>query len=231
MANNFKVDASRDLSFVKFEIVATAQDEAAMKSDIASLIGDFSKATDNGVFLSENGSDTGLDNEFQYKNFVNKEIADEIYTGNKNDIIGPYKDKGFFKLSKITEVIEMPDSVKASHILVPFVGAQRVAADITRTEEQAEKLADSILTVVKNSVMELKIAVDAKDIKTIEVGKKANIFVPELNKTYIGKVSEINLSADSQTKKYDVKLPKNYAIPNIIIIDKNYLNRSSNDIC
>jgi peptidylprolyl isomerase/peptidyl-prolyl cis-trans isomerase D len=146
---DFKVDASRDLSFVKFEIVATAQDEAAMKSDIASLIGDFSKATDNGVFLSENGSDTGLDNEFQYKNFVNKEIADEIYTGNKNDIIGPYKDKGFFKLSKITEVIEMPDSVKASHILVPFVGAQRVAADITRTEEQAEKLADSILKVVQ----------------------------------------------------------------------------------
>lgn len=65
---------------------------------------------------------------------------------------------------------------------------------------------ESILTVVKNSVMELKIAVDAKDIKNIEVGKEANVFVPELNKTYIGKVSEINLSADSQTKKYDVKL-------------------------
>ena len=45
----------------------------------------------------------------------------------------------------------MPDSVKASHILIPFVGSQRVAADVTRTEEEAKKLADSILTVVKRS--------------------------------------------------------------------------------
>ena len=45
----------------------------------------------------------------------------------------------------------MPDSVKASHILIPFVGAQRVAPEITRAEDEAKKLADSILKVVKRN--------------------------------------------------------------------------------
>ena len=45
----------------------------------------------------------------------------------------------------------MPDSVKASHILISFVGSQRAAQNVTRTKEQAEKLADSVLSVVKRS--------------------------------------------------------------------------------
>ncbi|MDD7913488.1 SurA N-terminal domain-containing protein [Polaribacter sp. MSW5] len=148
---DFKVEASRDISYVKFNIVATSQDEEAIKKDVASLIADFEKATDNSIFLSENGSDLGLNNEFQYKNFVNQENADRIFAGNKNEIVGPYKDKGYFKLSKITDVVSMPDSVKANHILIPYVGGQRVGSDITRTEEEAKKLADSILKVVKRS--------------------------------------------------------------------------------
>ncbi|MBT7815532.1 MAG: peptidylprolyl isomerase, partial [Polaribacter sp.] len=66
-------------------------------------------------------------------------------------VVGPYKDKEFFKISKITEVSQMPDSVRASHILIPFIGSQRVAADVTRSEEEAKKLADSLLTIVKRS--------------------------------------------------------------------------------
>ena len=45
----------------------------------------------------------------------------------------------------------MPDSARASHILIPFLGAQRVAADVTRTEDEAKNLADSILNVVKRN--------------------------------------------------------------------------------
>ena len=63
--------------------------------------------------------------------------------------LGLIKIKVFIKLSKVLEVTEMPDSVRASHILIPFVGSQRVAPDVTRTEEEAKKLADSIFTVIK----------------------------------------------------------------------------------
>lgn len=147
--DQFKVEASRDISYIEFDIIATPEDEEAIKSEVATLIEDFKTATNDAVFLSENDSDTNLNPNFQFKSSVNQEIANQIFDGNKGDVVGPYKDKTFFKISKITEVVQMPDSVKASHILIPFVGAQRVAPEVTRTEEEAKKLADSLLAVVK----------------------------------------------------------------------------------
>tara|TARA_B110000046_G_scaffold167334_1_gene184911 strand:+ start:5680 stop:7770 length:2091 start_codon:yes stop_codon:yes gene_type:complete len=149
--NNFKVEASRDISYVKFDIVATEADQEVIKNNLGTLIEDFKKSNNEAVFLSENASDTNLNPNIQFKNLLNQEVADLIYAGNKGDVIGPYKDKGFFKISKITEVTQMPDSVKASHILIPFIGSQRVAADIIRTEEEAKKLVDSLFAVVKRS--------------------------------------------------------------------------------
>lgn len=149
--NEFKVDASRDISYVQFNITATPEDEEVIKNNVANVIEDFKTAENNATFLSENDSDTQLNDNIQYKNFLNQEIADDIFSANEGDVVGPYKDRGYYKVSKITEVTQMPDSVKASHILIPFVGAQRVAPDVTRTEEEAKKLADSLLAVVKGN--------------------------------------------------------------------------------
>jgi peptidylprolyl isomerase/peptidyl-prolyl cis-trans isomerase D len=163
--NDFKVEASRDISYVKFDITPTQSDEEAIKNEVAKLIEDKqeysnvtkSEETVKGLknsenltdFFNENGSDINLDETFKFKNNVSKEVADAIFAGNKGDVFGPYKEAGLFKVSKITEVASMPDSVRASHILIPFVGAQRAAADVTRTEEQAKKMADSLLVVLK----------------------------------------------------------------------------------
>ncbi len=149
--DDFKVEASRDLSYVQFDIVATDADEKVIEKNLETLIEDFKKSNNEALFLSENGSDTNLNSNIQFKNLLNQEVADRIYAGNKGDVVGPYKDKEFFKISKITEVTQMPDSVRASHILIPFIGSQRVAADVTRTEDEAKKLADSLLIVVKRS--------------------------------------------------------------------------------
>lgn len=149
---DFKVEASRDITYVAFDITATVDDENALKADVASLIEDFKVATNDNLFLSENQSDSNLDDSFLYKNQLNLGVSESIVAGNKGDVFGPYTDNGFLKISKITDIAKMPDSVKASHILIPFVGAQRVAPEVTRTEEDAKKLADSILAVVKSKV-------------------------------------------------------------------------------
>jgi peptidylprolyl isomerase/peptidyl-prolyl cis-trans isomerase D len=148
-SDEFKVEASRDISYVKFDIIATPADEEAIKNDIATLVEDFKASENNTLFLSENDSDSNINPNLQFKSSVNQQIANQLFDGNKGDVVGPYKDKDAFKISKVTEVTEMPDSVRASHILIPFIGSQRVAPDVTRTEEQAKKLADSLLKVVK----------------------------------------------------------------------------------
>ncbi|NVJ88302.1 MAG: peptidylprolyl isomerase [Flavobacteriaceae bacterium] len=149
--DQFQVEATRDISYVKFDIKATAEDEAAIKKEVASYIEDLKAATDNKLFISENDSDIDLNENYQFKNFINQEVADVIYEADKGEVVGPYKDKEHFKISKISEVTQMPDSVKASHILIPFAGALRAAQDVTRTDEDAKKLADSLLTVIKRN--------------------------------------------------------------------------------
>ena len=145
----FQVDASRDISYVKFDILPTSEDEKAIMDNVASLKEDFTASQNDALFLSENDSDTNLNTGYQFKSNLNALIADAIFDANKGDVVGPYKDLKAIKLSKITAVVQLPDSVKASHILIPFVGAQRVAPEVTRTEEDAKALADSLLTVVK----------------------------------------------------------------------------------
>jgi peptidylprolyl isomerase/peptidyl-prolyl cis-trans isomerase D len=160
--SEFEVDATRDISYVKFNITATSEDEQVIKQKVAALISNsldrdnetivgFENTVDYKAFLAENGSDTNLDLAFKFNASLNQSMASEIFSGNKGDVFGPYKDQGFFKISKITEVTQMPDSVRASHILIPFIGSQRVAAEVTRTKEQAAVLADSILKEVRGS--------------------------------------------------------------------------------
>lgn len=161
-SSEFQTEATRDISYVKFDIKATAQDEAAIKQEVASLIEDsldrnkqtivgLKNTQDYKEFLNSNGSDLNLNENFKFSTDINQTVAKEIFAGKEGDVFGPYKDNGFFKVSKITAITQMPDSVKASHILIPFVGSQRVAPDVTRTEAEAKKLADSLLTVVKRS--------------------------------------------------------------------------------
>lgn len=154
-ASEFQVEASRDVNFVKFEIKATPEDENAIKEDIAKLINDSDKgvglknATDYVAFLEDTKSDLPLNDNVQFKVQVPQVIADTLYAGNVGDVFGPYKDQEYFKLTKITEVLEIPDSVKARHILIPFVGSNSATPDTKETEEQAKAKADSIVAIVK----------------------------------------------------------------------------------
>jgi peptidylprolyl isomerase/peptidyl-prolyl cis-trans isomerase D len=150
-ASNFKVEESRDVSYVKFNITPTAEDEHAINTEVAGFIEDFKTTSNEREFLSENDSDTNINDSFVYKNSINKVIASTIFNGSKGDVFGPYKDRGYFKISKITEITKMPDSARASHIIIPFVGSRAANAETTKTEEQAKKTADSIFSLVKRN--------------------------------------------------------------------------------
>ena len=166
-ASEFEVEDSRDIRYVNFLIKPTKEDEEAISKEVALLLEDreeYSKVSKSNItiaglkntndistFLNDNDSDIDLDNEVKFKNEVPAIISEAVFAGSKGDVFGPYKDKEFFKISKITEVKELPDSAKASHILIPFKGASRAAPDVEKTEEQAKKFADSLLTIVKKN--------------------------------------------------------------------------------
>jgi peptidyl-prolyl cis-trans isomerase D len=161
----FKVNESRNIKFVSFDIKATEEDEKEIKYQLSQLIDDreeFSNAAKTTVkitgfknaenlveFNSDNGSDSSLDNNFYTKDRLPKILADSLFNLDINEVYGPYKEGGFYKLSKITAVKQLPDSVRASHILIPFIGSTIADASVTQNEEAAKKTADSILNIVK----------------------------------------------------------------------------------
>lgn len=160
-ASNFKVEASRDIKLVKFNIAPTAEDESQIEKYVSDLIEDTEKngiiakglknTSDYVEFFDENDSDIVFEDKILFKVQVPQVIADKLFEGSQGEVFGPYKDENYFKLTKITEVTQLPDSAKARHILVPFVGVSSADPTVKRTEEEAKVLADSLMNVVKNN--------------------------------------------------------------------------------
>lgn len=164
-SKRFKPEATRSLRYVKFDIVASASDEETIKQEVANYIEDreeYSNAAKttvkvNGLksaqnyegFLLDNRSDLSLDNGYKYKSQLAASVADAIFEAEVGDVVGPYKDNGYFKISKVVETMELPDSVKSSHIIIPYAGATRSTS--LKTKEQAKKTADSVFALVKNN--------------------------------------------------------------------------------
>ena len=86
-----------------------------------------------------------------FKSSLPKAYQDVIFDLGVGENHGPYKDAGYFKLTKVVAEKNLPDSAKVRHILVPFAGASSAQADVTRTESQAKSLADSLFKVVKRN--------------------------------------------------------------------------------
>ena len=162
----YTVEASRDINYVQFNEVASLEDENTIKQNLSDLLKDqvvynkvtkrndtvlsFLKAKDNEAFVNAN-SDIKFDNRFIKKSDLPTAVADTIFNMNTGQVFGPYKDGNNFKVSKVVAVTQMPDSVKARHILLPFVGSRSATAETVQTKEQAKATADSIMNVVKSS--------------------------------------------------------------------------------
>ncbi len=161
----FKTEASRSLEFVKFDIVPSEKDEIDVRNTVESYINDreeYSNAAKATVtiaglktashyeaFLNDNKSDLPLNESYLYKNQLPVTISEEIFAAAVNDVLGPYKENGFFKISKVIETVQIPDSVKSSHIIIPFAGATRSTS--LKTKEEAKQTADSIFALVKGN--------------------------------------------------------------------------------
>jgi peptidyl-prolyl cis-trans isomerase D len=160
----YEIEASRDINFVQFQEVASVEDEAEIKTNLMSLLDNSvvynseTKANDtisglrdtNDIENFINGnSDIKYNDRFIFKTSLPTAVADSIFKLNVGGIYGPYKDGGYYKLSKVVAETQLPDSVKVRHILIPFVGSLSTAPTVTKTDAEAKKTADSLLGVIK----------------------------------------------------------------------------------
>jgi len=163
-SSRFETDASRSLQYIIFEESASEEDESEAKESLSSLrnerveynaaigandtLSGFDNTDDYADFVNNN-SDLPFDNRFKFRNDFSGSNAEAIFNLNEGETFGPYQENGYWKLSKVIETKNIPDSVKASHILVTYQGSQ-LGAGVSRSQEEAQALADSIAGTVRS---------------------------------------------------------------------------------
>ncbi|WP_424002807.1 peptidylprolyl isomerase [Maribacter sp. IgM3_T14_3] len=161
----YKQDPARDLQYVYFQEKPSDADQAAIQAEVSKLLDDtieyntqtdrndtirgFRNTNDVTAFL-DRYSDTKFDTIFKAKKNLPSSVADTIMNLSVGQIYGPYKDGDSYKISKM--IARKPNgSVKASHILLAYIGATRANPEVTRTKEEAEAKAKELLKEAKKS--------------------------------------------------------------------------------
>jgi parvulin-like peptidyl-prolyl isomerase len=157
----YEVDETRDIRFVEFEEKASLEDEESIKTgfdryikgkiEYNDTILPFAEVSDHENYVDNvAGSALKFNPRFLRKSALPAANADSIFGLRPGEVFGPYKESTFYKLSKVVAETQLPDSVKVRHILIPFVGATRAGADVTKNMVEAKATADSIYNEISS---------------------------------------------------------------------------------
>ena len=138
----YEQEASRKLDYVTFDIAPSPEDYIATEKLAAGMVDDFKSAASDSEFVMHYSDNKTFSNSFTPKGELAPEIESKFAQLEKGNIIGPFFESNVYKLYKLIDKKEIPDSAKARHILLRFEG-QDSATVIAR--------ADSIKKVIKSS--------------------------------------------------------------------------------
>jgi len=152
----FKAEASRNIGIAYFPSQASAADDAAAQKEITKLYSggtdasggaeNFQNTKNDSMFVTAN-SDTPFNNQYVKPNQLPQAIQAQIPAATVGQTFGPYKEQNYYVVSKLVGK-KTSDSTLSRHILIAFKGSP-AGQGVTRSKEEAKKLADSIGAVVK----------------------------------------------------------------------------------
>ncbi|HKR04233.1 MAG TPA: peptidylprolyl isomerase, partial [Bacteroidia bacterium] len=147
--NKYKQEASRKVEYVTFEVNPSPEDIKEAQDYIAKLVEPFKASADDSTFVKSN-SDSKQDSVFHKKGTLSPILDTVFFNAPVGTVIGPYEENGYYKVSKLIAAKEIPDSIKVSHALIAYKGAQRAPANDTLTREQAKVKADSLFKLAES---------------------------------------------------------------------------------
>lgn len=149
---DFKVEKSADILYVNFPIQASDADRKEMQDELNGYITaadsaeNFAVTAEDSLFAS-NHSDVRVLPDYYKKGALPAGLDSTMFDQPVGYVTKPYEANGYYRITKITDKRNLPDSVHARHILISFQGVQ--GGNESRTPQQARALADSLLAVVK----------------------------------------------------------------------------------
>jgi peptidyl-prolyl cis-trans isomerase D len=146
--HSYEQEPSRDIDYVVFDVLPSAEDRAETKKSAFQIYDDFRNTPEVMTFVNST-SDKRFDSTWYKKGLLSPTIDSLLFSSAVGTFVPPYEENNAWHMAKLMDIQSRPDSLKAEHILIAYQGALRAGENVTRTKEQAEKTADSILTVVQ----------------------------------------------------------------------------------
>jgi peptidyl-prolyl cis-trans isomerase D len=185
--NLFKQSESRDLRYVYFEVVPSQADFKYAQQWINDIATDFEKS-DNPVQFVNTESDVPFDK----KNYITGELSDTLekalFDAPVGTTYGPYFTDNSYRISRVSAVNYLPDSVKARHILLRATQANAQAMF---------KLADSLATLVRKGEDFSKLALMYSSDNSAQLGGDVGWFtegkMPFSDSCFLSKKGEVKV--------------------------------------
>lgn len=139
----FKQRTSRDIEYVTFTILPSENDIKEANKWINDQRENFIAATEVKQFVNAN-SDVPFEDRFRGSSEFTDSIHKSLFNAAVGTVVGPIDLGKSLVIAKLVEVKNLPDSLKASHILI------RPTAEGDAAVQKAKALADSIKTAIQN---------------------------------------------------------------------------------
>ncbi|HLN54293.1 MAG TPA: SurA N-terminal domain-containing protein [Lentimicrobium sp.] len=145
----YQQEASRDIDYVSFEIVPSAEDRDRLNKQFNDLYNEFQTVENVKDFVNTT-SDERYDSTWYKKGTLPYQMDSLMFNSPIGTTFGPYVENNMYQMARLVDIQTRPDSLRASHILISYRGLN-INPKTTLTKEQAKAKADSILNVVKSN--------------------------------------------------------------------------------
>ncbi|MEX0636242.1 MAG: peptidylprolyl isomerase [Ferruginibacter sp.] len=143
----FKQDAGRTVSYITFSQLPSKEDSANLKAQVEKLKIAFASDSNAQAFVARNASLIDFEDSYLPKSKIQSRQIDTIAKMPAGTVYGPFVENGAMVLAKILGSKQLPDSVKARHILIPTSDPQ--TGKPVNDDATAKKRADSLFAAIK----------------------------------------------------------------------------------
>ncbi|MGV8828079.1 MAG: peptidylprolyl isomerase [Breznakibacter sp.] len=135
---NFKSEATRDIEYVSFTVTPTEEDKQTTFEWVNKQKEAFANPATDAIQFVQMNSETPADGRYLKPEQLSSDLQRFVTSAAVNDVYGPYLENESYKLSRLVDIKQLPDSVKARHILIR-----------NNTPERNNQLGDSLLARIK----------------------------------------------------------------------------------
>lgn len=135
---------TRSIEYIAFRVLPTAEDTSRALGTLNSIKEEFAATTDNESFVNRNSEESYVD-KYVMKASYKSMYADSIFNMSAGTVLGPVYENDNYKLMKVLDRKQYPDSVKCRHILIQTANqGKEVMAD-----SLAKMKIDSVVAAIK----------------------------------------------------------------------------------